>query len=217
MYTAWIGSIAYSLTFLVSPLSILCCKHFGSRKSAVVGNLLCAAGLVISSFASSFQLLYFSYSILLGVGGSLLHISGILLVQKYFNKKRSLATGVVSTGSSFGAVLGPLYQYLIERFGWKTTYRIVASSFSVSIILVLVFFSSEVDDGSHKESENKKNIIKAKTERWSKNCRANIYCSYWNSAFTIAVVTITLQSLGAYIPLIHLVRSDRYSYFNRCW
>ncbi|XP_031557859.1 monocarboxylate transporter 10-like [Actinia tenebrosa] len=203
---AWIGSIAYSMTFLLSPLCTLCCKYFGCRKTAVVGNLSCAAGLVISSFSTSFHLLYFSYSILLGAGGSLLHISGILLVQRYFNKKRSLATGVVSTGSSFGAVLGPLYQLLIQRVGWKNTYRMIASCFSVSILLVLLFYSGDVDDGSKESDEESNKESEDKRERKTKNCWPNINFSYWNSAFIIAVVTITIQSLGIYIPLIHLVK-----------
>jgi MFS family permease len=195
------------MTFLMSPLCTLCCKHFGSRKTAIAGALTCSLGLVISSFVSSIKLLYFSYSILLGGGGSCLHISGILLVQRYFNEKRSLATGIVASGSSFGVMLGPLYQLLIEHFNWRITYRIIASWFSITLLLALLTYSPNIEDNINRiPCKHKINVVQAPTRKtWTNAYRPNIKCSFWSSSYAIAVMTITLQSLGIYTPLIHLV------------
>ena len=42
----------------------------------------------------------------------------LMIIGKYFSKRRALAYGVLTAGDSVGVLaLGPLYNYLIETFG----------------------------------------------------------------------------------------------------
>ena len=92
--TAWVGSIPFSLAFLASPIAALVCARIGCRWTVVIGGLMCGLGLVISSFSSSLLMMYFTYSSLFGLGTAVLHIPSLLIVQRYFHKRRSFATGI---------------------------------------------------------------------------------------------------------------------------
>lgn len=50
-------------------------------------------------------------------------VAGALPVGFYFDKKRSIAMGIVGGGSGFGAAAIPqATQYFMSQFGWRNTY-----------------------------------------------------------------------------------------------
>lgn len=50
-------------------------------------------------------------------------VAGALPVGFYFDKKRSIAMGMVGGGSGFGAAAIPqATQYFMSQFGWRNTY-----------------------------------------------------------------------------------------------
>lgn len=59
-------------------------------------------------------------------------VSCYVVISQYFEKKRSMATGIIASGSGLGVIaVAPILQALLNIFGWKKTYRIVAGIFSV--------------------------------------------------------------------------------------
>ena len=57
-----------------------------------------------------------------GIGFGLMYLPSIVMVGYYFDKKRSLATGITVCGSSTGIfVLAPLASNLVEQFTWIGT------------------------------------------------------------------------------------------------
>ena len=53
-----------------------------------------------------------------GVGGSLSYAPAIVLVNRYFNKRRGIATGIATAGSGIGAfVFPPIFSWLIYNYG----------------------------------------------------------------------------------------------------
>ena len=62
-----------------------------------------------------------------GFGYCLLYIPSHVLTGLYYEKHRSLATGVCTAGSSLGGVLYPIFvQYLINEYGWRGSILILA-------------------------------------------------------------------------------------------
>jgi len=58
------------------------------------------------------------------------------MIQQCFREKRGYAMGVISSGIGFGMfICVPLIQYLINRAGWRMTYRIIA------VFIPLITFS----------------------------------------------------------------------------
>lgn len=55
-----------------------------------------------------------------GLGLGFNSLSGHVMVNAYFHKKRGIAVGIVSSGAGFGVfVCAPLLQYLIRMYAWK--------------------------------------------------------------------------------------------------
>lgn len=49
-------------------------------------------------------------------------ISGLIIVNSYFNKRRGIAQGIVSSGAGAGVFLiAPLKQYFLSEYGWRGT------------------------------------------------------------------------------------------------
>ena len=55
-----------------------------------------------------------------GIGFSFVFVGSVVAVQTYFDKKRSLATGIAVAGTGAGVfIMAPLIQYLIEEYTWR--------------------------------------------------------------------------------------------------
>lgn len=66
--------------------------------------------------------MYFSFGIVAGLGLGFAYLPAIVAVSFYFEKRRSLATGLAVCGSGFGTfVFAPLTQILLDEYGWKGT------------------------------------------------------------------------------------------------
>ena len=106
----------------------LLCNTIGCRLTAIAGGLICAVGLLLTSYSCSFLLMFISYSFLFGLGSSLIFMASFLITARNFRKYQSLAVGVVSVGGSIGVlVMGPFLQLLLDMFGWRGTYRIAGA------------------------------------------------------------------------------------------
>lgn len=60
--------------------------------------------------------------VFLGLGLGFAYLPAIVAVSFYFEKRRSLATGLAVCGSGFGTfIFAPLTQILLDEYGWKGT------------------------------------------------------------------------------------------------
>ncbi|XP_018424967.1 PREDICTED: monocarboxylate transporter 9 [Nanorana parkeri] len=116
--TAWVGSLAAGVGLLASPLCSVCVSSFGARPVAIFSSFLIGGGLILSSFASNIYFLYFSYGFMVGFGCGLLYTATVTATCQYFEKRRGLALGIVSTGSSVGTfIYASLQKELISIYG----------------------------------------------------------------------------------------------------
>lgn len=116
--TAWVGSLAAGVGLLASPLCSACVSSFGARPVTLFSSLLVAGGLILSSFAPNVYFLYFSYGFMVGFGCGLLYTATVTVTCQYFEKRRGLALGIVSTGSSVGTfIYASLQKELISVYG----------------------------------------------------------------------------------------------------
>lgn len=138
--TAWVGSIGLSLIFALGPVTGMMVNRFGCRVTTIVGGLFCICGLSLSSLAINMAIMYVTYSILFGLGGSFLFVSCYVVTSQYFEKKRSIATGIIASGSGIGVIaVAPILQKLLNSFGWQKTYLITAGIFALPCVLGITF------------------------------------------------------------------------------
>ncbi|KAM9325033.1 monocarboxylate transporter 9 [Gastrophryne carolinensis] len=116
--TAWVGSLAAGVGLLASPVCSACVSSFGARPVTIFSGLLIAGGLIMSSFALNIYFLYFSYGFMVGFGCGLLYTATVTATCQYFEARRGLALGIVSTGSSVGTfIYASLQKELISIYG----------------------------------------------------------------------------------------------------
>lgn len=67
------------------------------------------------------------YTFIIGLGYCLLYVPSHTMSGLYYDKHRSLATGVATAGSGLGGIVFPnLVQYLIDEYGWRGSFLVVA-------------------------------------------------------------------------------------------
>ena len=146
VFSVWLGSLAFALTFFLCPLGSTLCKKIGCSVTAIAGGLTCAVGLLLTSYSCNLPLMFFTFSFIFGLGASLIFTSSFLITAKNFHKYQSLAVGVVSVGGSVGVLFfGPFLQFLLETVGWRGTYRITSALFCL-VCVCGASFSEPLDD-----------------------------------------------------------------------
>ncbi|XP_077977518.1 monocarboxylate transporter 12-like [Glandiceps talaboti] len=116
----WIGAISGFIYISIGPLSATLTKKLGTRVVLMIGSLLNLIGFVLSTFASSLSLLYFTYGVLLGFGSGLPLAAVVIHINKYFRERFVFANGLCFSGYAIGLLISsPLFYFLIEIFGWR--------------------------------------------------------------------------------------------------
>uniref|UniRef100_A0A915CTL1 Major facilitator superfamily (MFS) profile domain-containing protein n=1 Tax=Ditylenchus dipsaci TaxID=166011 RepID=A0A915CTL1_9BILA len=97
-------SLLSGLMYAIGIIAAVMCNKLGCRTTAVIGALLSAAGCGVSYFATHLIHLVFSIGVVMGAGLGLLYCPAIVIVTMYFEKNRSLATGITVCGSGVGTL-----------------------------------------------------------------------------------------------------------------
>lgn len=199
--TAWVGSIAqFSLFFFCYPGSLLS-ERYGCRRVVIVGGILTSIGLLLSSFATSLNQIYFTHGIIVGFGTSISYLPALVMVAYYFDKKRSFATGIATSGSNLGALgLAPLQQVIVDAFGWRNCYRFLSGLALVITVCGLLF--KPLDE----KKTGKDRLVKSTEITFEKSFKKKLLSFPRNNWFIIWAVASTIATFGYFIPHVHLVR-----------
>lgn len=137
-YTAWIISMLAGVTLCSGPISSTFVNKYGCRSVTIAGALLAGCSLTVSVFARNVLTLIFTIGIGTGLGLGLIYLPAIVSVTTYFEKYRSLATGIAVCGSGAGTfVFAPLTEFLITRFTWRGALLVIAA-----IVLNCILFGA---------------------------------------------------------------------------
>ena len=166
--------------------------------------MLCIVGLVSTSFAQSLAVMYFTYSMVFGLGACFIYNSIFLVIGKYFKQKLSVATGITALGASIGILYtAPLLQVLLDSFEWRNALRMMAASFTLVCLFSLTFNpnveETTIIEDFNPETNNTDNEVEVKSGM-------SFYCSVWTfPVFTVITISLMFGSFGIFIPFIYLV------------
>jgi MFS family permease len=121
---------------IFTPLLGSLVDKYGSKK--VMMPSLFFFGLLLGGiplFVGDTAHLYLFYAIIGGLSGGAAAVPYLRLAGAWFVKKRGLAFGLVMSGGGLGyAYSPPLVQYMIDNYGWRSGYYMLAA---ILIFLVL--------------------------------------------------------------------------------
>ncbi|OMJ13530.1 putative transporter MCH2 [Smittium culicis] len=139
---AWISTIAFTVPLSGGIFASPLISRIGIRRTFATGSIIATLGLALASFSTkSIALLTLTQGLVFGFGGSLIINGSILMPSLWFKKRRSLAIGIVSSGSGFGGmVMGPIIETTLRKVGIEWSLRILcfitlASTLTASIVL----------------------------------------------------------------------------------
>ncbi|XP_040609100.1 monocarboxylate transporter 14 [Mesocricetus auratus] len=118
--TAWICSLSMGITLIVGPFIGLFINTCGCRRTAILGGLVNSLGWVLSAYAANVQTLFITFGVAAGLGSGMAYLPAVVMVGRYFKKRRALAQGLSTTGTGFGTFLMTiLLKYLCAEYGWR--------------------------------------------------------------------------------------------------
>lgn len=208
--TAWVGSVGIAFIFVLGPLTSMLVNRLGCRLTAMLGGLSGSIGLVLSSFASSIYVLYGTYSVLFGFGSSCIFVSSYAVTSQYFERNRSLATGILASGTGLGVLgIAPVLQGLLDSFDWRKTYRLTAAIYSAVCILGLTFspaLAKKEKNAAEKESERLEDLDEEEGRRIEICNKWIDFSVFKDKVFVVLTLSMSVAFIGHHAPRLHLVR-----------
>lgn len=132
------GFLYFGLGVLSGPLA----DRWGSRPLAVAGMALVGLGLACAGWARTLSEVYAAYGLGVGLGIGLSYVPVVGAVQRWFVKRRGLASGIAVSGIGLGTlVMPPLAALLIAHLGWRDAYLVLgvlAATAGTGMALLLV-------------------------------------------------------------------------------
>ncbi|VDN90763.1 unnamed protein product [Brugia pahangi] len=117
-------SLLTGLTLGMGPIASAITNKFGCRVTTILGSLIATTGCATSYYATSVEYLMVSVGCVMGIGFGLMYCPAIVIVSMYFEKKRSMATGIAVCGAGVGTVVfAPISEALI-KISWRTVFAV---------------------------------------------------------------------------------------------
>ncbi|MFL2932294.1 MAG: MFS transporter [bacterium] len=165
-------SSAYSIYMIIGSFAAILTgelsDRYGAQKIILIGMLLSGLSLFLASTLHSIWEFYFYIGVLAGLSRSALNTPIFAYIQKTFDYKRGLATGIAGSGGGLGIlVITPVVGYLIIHYGWRPSYVVLSSVFFILSIPTLVFiFLSRKNQESldTQESTPEENVLSESTQ-----------------------------------------------------
>lgn len=124
---AWIGSIQYALVFFPGLIAGRLCDLGYFKRTLFISSVILVVATVLTAECTKFWQLLLCQGILTGWCCGMIFSPIPAISSQWFKKKRALAFGIMSTGSSIGGSIIPITaDNLIEKIGFKWTMRVIA-------------------------------------------------------------------------------------------
>lgn len=156
-------SIMILMAIITAPLVGSLVDRYGARFIALISIPL--YGLAMSSFVfvgNDINHYYFVWALMSIIAAGTLPVTWTRVVNQWFDKARGIALGITLAGTGIAATFGPIYvTSLIEDFGWKNSYLLLALTISIiSLPAVYVLFKEpkEADIFENHSVENSNTI-----------------------------------------------------------
>jgi MFS transporter, OFA family, oxalate/formate antiporter len=113
------GFLYFGFGIVSGPLA----DRWGSRRLAVIGMLVTGLGMAAVGAARSLVEVYVAYGLGVGLGVGCSYVPSVGAVQRWFARRRGLASGFAVSGIGVGTlVMPPLAAFLINALGWREAY-----------------------------------------------------------------------------------------------
>ncbi len=142
---------AFTLGMIILGLSSLAAgrltDRIGPKKVLITCALFLGSGYLLMSQMSSIWELYLYCGVLTGIGMSGALSPLLSLIARWFVKRRSLMTGILTAGSALGIAIIPFFlSFLIASLGWRTSYIVLSGLVLLVMIPAAMFLKRDPEE-----------------------------------------------------------------------
>ncbi len=125
------GSLVFSISvflfFTFGAVSGPLADRIDTRKVVIAGLVITSAGLATASLAETLWQVYLAYGLGVGLGVGFIYVPTIGAVQRWFQLRRGLASGIAVSGIGLGTLVIPsIATQIIAAGGWRVAYQLMA-------------------------------------------------------------------------------------------
>jgi MFS family permease len=147
---AWIPGLEVFILMLMGAFVGKIYDNFGPRILLAVGLCLHTFGLMMTSISTKYYQFILAQGICSPIGIACVFYPAISTTASWFFKKRALALGIVTAGSSLGGVIFPIaLPLLINEVGFAWALRIIAFIILLLLIVANLTMTSRVPPHPH--------------------------------------------------------------------
>jgi len=130
------------------PLFGAFAEKFGDRKAIILGAIVYALGLVLSSFATSaVEHQFFAILVGFGIAGTGFGVILAIVGRAASDENRSMALGVATAIGSAGQIIGPpMAEFLLGYMNWSWVFIIFAGLILMALLLLPLMRTPQMAD-----------------------------------------------------------------------
>ena len=192
------GFLYFGLGIVSGPLA----DRWGSRRLAIIGMILIGLGLAIASAARSLTEVYAAYGLGVGLGVGCSYVPAVGAVQRWFIKRRGLASGLAVSGIGVGTlVMPPLASLFIAALGWREAYLVLGGVTAVvGCAMALMIENDPRDRGLCPDGDPPQFA-----SRLQRQTGASVAEAIRSRPFVGLYAACLICSFAAFVPFVHLV------------
>jgi MFS family permease len=207
-WTRAVTSGAFSLSmFLYGVLGIVVGAlndRFGPRVVLTFCGVLLGLGFLLMSQISSLWQLYLFWGVIIGIGMSGVWVPLLSTVAKWFDKRRTLMTGIVIAGLGIGGLIGPpVISRLLVSYGWFLSNIILGIAVLLFVVIAAQFLRrapAQMRQLPDVETGGKHQAAKSATNSFSFKEAVK------TTQFWIVFGMFFCYGFGAYAIVVHIVQ-----------
>jgi len=178
--------------------------RFGPRVVLTFCGILLGLGYLLMSQISALWQLYLFWGVIIGIGMSGVWVPLLSTIAKWFDKRRTLMTGIVIAGLGIGGLIGPpLISRLIATYDWLLSLIIVGIAVLLFVVIATQFLRrapTQMRQLPEGESEGKYQTAKSVTNSFSFKEAVK------TTQFWIVFGMFFCYGFGTYAIVVHIVQ-----------
>lgn len=183
--------------------------RLGPRVVITLCGFLIGLGYLLMSQVSTVWQLYVFYGVIIGIGMSGFWVPLLSTIVRWFDKRRSMMSGIVLTATGVGILIGaPVANRIISTYDWRISYIIMGSLVLIVILLAAQFLKRDpAQVGQMPDGEKRKLPHGLKSATGDFSLKEAVYTrQFWlycaiNFCFGFSVFTITVHIVPHAIEL----------------